>query len=867
VNPFDDVARELRVHVDMLIEDLIAGGMTRAEAEAEAARRFGNVDPVARECTTISRRARRRTQRSDSMRGLYDDARQAVRSLRQAPLLTIIISLTLMIGIGATTTIFSIVDQVLLRPLAYAAPERLLMIRDDVDSDNPLSFPEYSALKQVSGGTFSDVGAWFASTLTLTGVDEPVVLKGDRLSASVPRMLGVRPILGRTFADADDNPAGDRLLMLSEASWRRLFNADPAIVGRVLTLEGLPFTVIGVYPSDATTLLPDEIASGRRSDYWQSLRLDNAGAPADLHFMSVIARLSPGLPASEANARLHALAGRLHSLTGGPHTPTATSLSERVIGPAKPMVELFAAAVLLVLLIACANVAGLLIARAAARQRELAVRSAIGASGGRIASQLIIESVLRSLIGGALGIAFAYALLATLRATTVLQLPRMRELHVDTRLLAFAVLLSLAVGLVCGVVPALRARRIEVASALREGGRGAHTSLGADAFRRALVVFEISLSFSLLVSAGLLLESFQRLLHVDKGFDPEHVVSAALNLPGTRYPDDVRQLAFYRDALARVRAIPGVSAAALTSGLPIEAGTNGGVGIEGRTFAPNEKPLAEKRIVSVGYFETLGAKTLTGRSFEARDAGGPASVIVNATFVKKYLGGGPAVGRRVDFSWDTHGLQTIVGVVDDVREGPLDESPHPAIYIPLAQRPSSSMYLVVRTAMEPTSLVPAMRAAVLSADARMPLSDVRLLTDVIEGGASLQRTGSWLLGAFSILALALATIGLYGVISYAVLQRMREFGVRSALGASRGELLRLVADQAARFVVIGLAIGAVIARGGAALLRAQLFGVSATSPAVYVVVALVLSATAALAVIAPAIRASRADPLVALRAE
>ena len=860
------IERELLFHLEMIVEDLVAQGLPRREAEAEARRRFGDPEAAARDCYTIDQRRHRRRGRMEHMWTLVDDLRQAARAVRKSPMLTVIVSVTLMLGLGATTAMFSLVDQVLVRPLPYPSPGELVAIRDG-EADNPLSFPEYLALKSAGTAAFSDVGTWWATTLTLTNAGEPQVLKGNRLSASLPRMLGVKPILGRMFDDADDLPGGERVLMLSEDCWRRVFGGDPRIIGRVLTLEGLPFTVVGVFPSSAGAMLPDELRSGRQSDYWQALRLTEKSAPAGLNFLSVVGR-TRALTPSALQAELKDIAPRFQALSGPTHIPVARPLPDQVLGSARGLLALFLGAVSLVLLIACANVAGLLLARAAARQRELAVRAAIGASRIRIAAQLLTESVLRSLIGGALGVALAFGIIAVLRGSSAVQLPRLAEVHVDPTVLAFAVLLAVLTGLLCGAIPALRASQINLTDALRDGGRGTVGGLGRDRFRRALVISEVALSFTLLVGAGLLLQSFRHLLDVPMGFNPDRVITAEIDLPYTRYPDSSRVVAAYAEMLTTIRAIPGVQAAAFTSSLPVEGGTNGGVGIEGKTFPPDARPGAQKRIVSAGYFEALGATLAAGRYFDATDVmGAPPVAVVNTAFVKRWLDDRYAVGRRVDFAWDTQGLQTIVGVIADIREGPLDQAAEPAIYVPLSQRPSSSMYLVVRSAGEPGSLVQALRRALLSVDPLLPLSNVRLARDIVTSSASTQRLGMWLLTAFSLIAVTLAAVGLYGVVSYSVVQRTSEFGVRAALGATRGRIMALVLRQGVTLVGLGFVLGAIGGRSGAALLTAQLFGVTPGSPALYLSVAAVLVVVTLLAMIVPAIRAGRSDPLAALRAE
>jgi predicted permease len=865
------IDRELETHVAMLVEELMRQGMDEPAARREAARRFGQFAPIADECETIHERRVRRASWRQGLAAFAGDLRQAARVVIKTPALTFVIATTLMLGIGATTAIYSVVDQVLLRPLDYPTPERLVAISDEQggESPTPLSFSEFTALRTDAGQTFDEIGAFFSSGLTLTNAGEPRVLRGVRLSAGIPRLLGVQPILGRLLTDADDRIGGDRTIMLSEQCWKDVFGADPKVVGRTLTLEGLPFTVVGIYPSDPSTRLPNELASDRQSDYWQPLRLDATNAPSDLHFMSAIGRLRPGVDISQARTRLTAIDARLKAVAGTTHHAALESLSDRVLGPVRRLLVVFLLAVGLVLAIACANVAGLLLAHGAVRERELAARSAIGATGRRVASQLLAESSLRALIGGVLGAGLAYVVVGVLRQSTSTHLPRLADVHVDARILAFTFGLSIVTGLLCGLVPALRATRVDLAHVLRDGGRGATTGLGHDRFRRSLVATEIALSFALLVGTALLLRSFQQLMATNKGFDSDRLVSASLSLPYSRYPDASRRVAAYDEILMRIRALPGVQAAALTTNLPIEGGTNGGVRVEGKTFPSDQDAVAEKRVVSDGYFETIGARFVAGRSFTHGDAAGAMpAVIINATFARRLLDGATAIGRRVDFNWDTEGFQTVVGVVADIKEQALTESrPAPAIYIPIAQRPISSAFLVVRTSGDPSSLLASIRRAVVSVDPSLPLSNIRTIDTILRTGVSAQRLGMSLLGAFSLVAVVLAAIGLYGVISYSVVQRTQELGVRAALGATRAGIVTLILGQSGGVVAIGLAAGAVLARFGAGLLAAQLFGVTPGSVGIYVVVAATLAVVALAASAVPAARASRIEPLAALRAE
>ncbi|MDB4909376.1 MAG: hypothetical protein JWO39_199 [Gemmatimonadetes bacterium] len=866
-----DVDNELRFHLEMLSSELIAGGMHPSAARAEAARRFGDVAPVRDACLTIDRRRERRVAWKDRLGALVQDVHYALRSIRLAPGFSAIVAITLALGIGATTTMYSVIDGVLLRPLPYPSANRLVAIMAAGEKSGegfPVSFPDYKDWKQRSPTFLRDIGTWFATTLTLVEHDSPEVLDAERMSASVPRMLGVKPVLGRFFTADEDDAGGDRVVVLSQDFWRQRFNGDPGIVGRVLQMDGRAFTVVGVYPSGASARLPNELVSGAHAQIWLPLRLSDEDAPRDLHFLYVMGQARTGVSIPLVISGMRGVARALiqeHVTTNG---IAVKKLNEQLTHDAQRPLTLLLGAVALLLLISCANVANLLLARAAARRREFAIRLALGAPRSRIVTQLLIDSMVRAIVGGAAGIALALGASWWLRHRLAVRLPRFELVSIDARVLVFALLVSIATGLLFGLVPALRASRGHVREALQEGGRGLSGSIRHDRFRRALIVGEIALSFILLVQAGLLIRSLENVLAVPKGFDASRLVSGMVYLPASSYPDTLRQLAYFEQLLERTRALPGVQEVGLTSSLPIEGGVNGGIGIEGREFAPNDVPMVEKRVVSAGYLKALGASIRSGRLFDERDAAGaPPSVIVNESFVRRWMPNEDAVGKRVDFKWETQGLQTIVGVIADMREGPLNAPAIPAIYIPVAQRPSSAMFLVVRAAGDPASLVPSIRSVMRAVDSHLPLANIRTLDEIVGADVASQRLTTSILAIFAALALLLAAVGLYGVISYSVLQRTQELGVRAALGARRKDLMRLVLSQSAGFTIAGIILGGIGALALGQLIAHQLFGVRAADSMTFMFVVVLLALVAALASAVPAFRATRADPLAALRQE
>ena len=876
-----EVDDELRFHLEMKTQQLIAQGVDPATARERAAALFGVVDDVRDSCVAIDQRKQRRHRRGDIMTALSQDVQYAWRSMRSTPGFTAIVAITLAIGIGANTAIFSVVDGVLLKPLAYSDPERLVAFVDvQRGNEAPVSVAEFLSWREGTGHekVFTDVAALFRSSAVLTGDGEPLSLTGARMSWSLPRLLGTTPVAGRAFLPEDDPHTAPRVVIISERLWRKRYDGSPSAIGRAITLNGNPYTIIGVFPVHARTALPFGYVSAATLDFWLPMRLDPAQESLrGLHFMSVVGRLRPGATLTQARAFLDrqvALAQTAGTTTNDArvdpldetHGARVEPLDERILGGVASYLAVLLGAVAFVLLIACVNVANLLLARAATRQREIAIRMAIGAGRARVVSQLLIESVMRALLGGALGVAVAYGALAAFQRYLPTRLPRFNEVTIDTRVLAFLLVVSVVTGVLFGLVPALRSSRVDLVTSLREGGRGLFGSITRDRLRRTLVMAEVALSFVLLVGAGLLARSLQQMFAVPRGFAVDGAMTAWISLSSARYAEPERQAAFFEQAVARLSALPGVRGVTATSNLPVEGGTSGGVGIEGVVFGPNERPYAEKRIVATNYFDVLGARLARGRGFESTDrAGGEPVVVVNETFVLRYLPDGPAVGRRVEFLWGTTGAQTIVGVVADIREQDLNEPAAPAIYIPMTQRPADGAYLIVATAGDVSSHLSAVRREILALDPNLPLANVRTMDQVIADRHSRERFATALLGVFSFLALLLAAIGVYGVISYGVAQRTAEIGVRTALGAQSRDIVRLVLLQAMTLVAAGVILGI----GGALLatraLRAELFGVQPTDAATFASAAFVLVITAFAASAIPSWRATRVDPLTALR--
>jgi predicted permease len=860
-----DVDDELRFHLEMRERDFLAAGLSPTAAREETLARFGDPDKVARWLRDHDTRKLRRSRRTQAMSDLLQDIRYGLRRLWKAPGFTLAVVLVLALGIGATTAIFSVIDAALLRPLPYPEAERLVAVYGP--GQNPFSFPQYLDWKRDTE-VFADLGTYWKTTYTLTGAGEPELLRVGQMSASVPRMLGVVPRVGRLFTPAEDLTGSERVILLSEGLWRRRFGGDPRILGRTLTLGAQPYTVIGIIPPGRRSTVPTALAAAQELDAWTSLRLNEKNAPRDMQFLDVLGRLRPGLGLAQAEKRTVSFARGLKEAVGTDQDVELVPLERLVIGNARPLLIALAGAVAMVLLIACTNVANLLLARAAVRRREIAVRAALGAARGRLVRQLLVESLLLALLGGGAGVLVAWAGVAGLRALGPGSVPRLAEATVDAKILGFALVLSLCTGLLFGLLPALRASRADLGEVMKEGGRGTAGGPARERLRGTLIVAEVALSFALLIGAGLLLRSLERLLAVDKGFDAEHVMTSYLLLPFNSYPEGHQQAAFFREVRERVQALPGVQAAALVSDIPLGGGSNGGFAIEGREYPRGKEPFAEKRIASPGYFDVLSIPVLAGRVFSERDiAGAPPVVVVNQALAQRYFPGESPLGKHVDFRWETRGMQEIVGVVGDVREQALDQPARPAIYIPYAQRPAEWANLLVRTTGDPNGIVPSLRRVVAELDRNLPLAEVRTLEDVEAAGLADRRLAMALFGVFSGLSLVLAALGLYAVISYMVVQRRQEIGIRMALGARTEQVVRSVLRQGMALIGIGVIVGAIAALWLGRFLAGLVFGVGTTDPITFGSVALLLATTALLASMIPALRAAHVDPASVLRSE
>ncbi len=819
------------------------------------------------------------------MQSLMQDFRYGLRVLAKTPGFTAVAVLTLALGIGANTAIFSIVNTVLLRPLPFQNSERLVALGDFDTRRTPaipqgaVSYPDAMDVR-ARNHSFQDVSVYTDHDSTLTGIGEPLHVNVENVSANIFRLLGTQPAVGRAFLDSEDAP-GHHVVILSDAFWRAHFNADRNVIGRTLNLTGRAYTVVGVMPPGFQFPV---LAEAR--DLWLTFsRKAEVDDPTDKpvteqrgnHSLTMIARLKPGVTLAQANDDLASIsralateypASNLHDALG------ARSELDSLVGDTREPLFILFGAVGLVLLIACANVANLMLARSMTRAREIAIRAALGATRGGIMRQLIAESLLLSLTGAVLGVGSAeWALSAILRLYPD-NLPRAAQIGIDYRVLLFTAGLAILTGIVFGLVPALQVSKPNLTEVIREGGRGTTAGAAHNRLRSGLVIAETALGIVLLAGAGLLIRSLNRLSHTDLGFNPEHVLTATFDLSETRYNPD-QQDQFIRELVTRLCALPGVSGVAGAMPLPLyEDRWSVSFNLLDHPVPEANEPNAGIYNVVPGYFETMQIPLLRGRTFDERDQRNSAPVmIVTQEFVKKFFPNEDPLGRRVKIgagdgaARERYRAREIVGVVGDIRTSKLSTAPPPAYYIPLPQLMWGPPVLVIRSAMAPSTIETEVRKVLAAMDPDAPLYQVRTMEDYLALDLGRARFQTMLLGLFAGIALLLTAIGLYGVMSFTVLQRTHEIGIRVALGAGRADVLRMVLSKSLALTGVGLAIGMIGASMVTRLLADLLYEVKPTDPATLVAVSVVLIAVSALASYIPARRAARVDPMVALRYE
>ncbi len=877
------IVRELATQLEDFYRDALASGATAADADAMTCRQIRDWERLTQDVWLADRpHARPRLDRladaidlrADTHRGpiqtgvhmfsdMLRDSRYAIRQLAKSPGFTTVAILTLALGIGATSAMFSVINGVLLRPLPYPNAETLMRVHEIVPQYGRFSVAPATFLDWRQQNTvFERIAAYAGGGATLTDASGAERLSNAEVSWDVFELLQVRPALGRGFRAEEDTPGKDNVIVLSHRMWQRRFAADPNVLGKPVTLNGAPSTIVGVMP-------PGFYFPSRQVEYWTPIAIDPANASRGAHFLGVLARLKPGVSQQQAETEMKTIAGRLgqqYPKESANESAEIVALHEQVIGDSRPALLTLMAAVGVLILIACANVANLLLVRASVRAKEIAIRTALGAGRRRLVLQMLSESLILSLAGGALGLMLAYFAIGPIRTLSAGSIPRVDDIAIDTTVLGFALAVSLLTGLLFGLAPAWQAGRGGVAEALKEGGRSSTLS-GGRWVRSGLLIAEVALSIVLLVGATLLLRSFARLTDVDPGFRPDNVLAFRVALPNTSYPEDHHRIAFFDRLLERLDALPQITAAGMAQTLPMRGDYYLSVAIQGRPAPkPGEELSANHRGVSPAYFTTLGIPLLRGRIFTGQDAEkAPMVAVVDETFVERYFPNEDPIGRGLDIGNGTDGFYQIVGVVGKVHHDSLDSNPGPTMYVPFKQDVFSQMWIVARTDGDPAQLSSAARQTVREIDPGLPAYAMTPLPTVVSDSVAQQRFSMLLLGLFASVALFLAAVGLYGVVAYSVSQRTQEIGLRMAIGAQRGDVLALVVGGGMKLALIGVAIGIAGALALSGVVRTMLFGVTQLDAVSYAATSIVLLAVAALACYVPARRATRVDPITALR--
>ena len=807
---------------------------------------------------------------------IYHDLRYGFRMLRKQPGFAAIAIFALALGIGANTAIFSVVNSVLLRPLPYADPARLMAVwetnahlgpamrnRNEVALGN---FRDWRARSRV----FDQFGALFHANVNLTGIAEPERIQSVVVTTNLFQLLGVQPMLGRSFSPDEEKPDSPRVVILSHSLWQQRFGSDQNLLGKILTLNGNPVTVIGIMPPAFELQFP----SSMRVDMWLPMRFEANDFDRKTHYLYVLARLKQGVLREQAQAEMNVIAGQLqqqHPDTNAEKGINVVPLHKQIVGDIQSYLYVLFAAVGFVLLIACANVANLLLARVAARRREVAVRIALGASRRRIICQLLTESLMLSALGGLLGLLLAYWGIDLLVALTPPDVPRLREIGLHAPVFGWTLAISILTGVLFGLAPALQASKPDVNDALKESGGRNPGGLQGSRVRNLLVVSEVALAVLLLVGAGLMIKSFARLRQVDPGFEPKNLLTMNISLPRQKYREPQQANIFFEQLLQRVKAVAGVESVGGIDPLPLsDSNVTTGFVVEGAPFLElANRPEVGERAVTPDYFQTMRIPVLKGRAFTGQDRDNtPPVIVINEALARRYWPNEEAVGKRLGFDDSNKQVwREIVGVVGNVKHQSLDAEAKPEVYFPYQQYPKNFMSLVVRTASDPAGMMAAIRNQVLSIDKDQPVFDIKTMDQRIAKSVAPSRFVMLLLGIFSALALVLAAVGIYGVMAYLVTQRTREIGIRMAIGAQPRDVFRMVIGQGMMLALIGVGIGLVGAFGLTRLMTSMLFGVEPTDPVTFAIISVLLVLVALVACYLPSRRATKVDPTVSLRYE
>ena len=870
-----EMDEELRSHYEKQVEKLIASGLSREEAVRRARLEFGGQEQLKEEC--------RDARGVSVIETLLQDVRYALRVLRNSPGFAAVAILTLALGIGANTAIFSVIDSVLLRPLPYTDPAGLVMVWENnsqhPNPHNTVSPPDFLDW-QSRNSVFAEMAAIFDQHANLTGNGLPQEVVLQDVSANFFSVLGVNPVLGPGFTVENGQKGHDDVVILSYGFWKERFASDAAIIGKTILLNGHPLRVAGVAPQNFTWFIKDGSFTGAKPQMWSPFVFPASFSDRkDIgRFLSVVARLKPGATVPQAQSQMNAIAARIaeeYPDFNGYWGANVVPVRDQISGELRPALLILSGAVAFVLVIACANVSSLLLARASAREREIAVRTAIGASPWRIASQLLTESIVLALIGGAIGVALAIWGTDVLLAASPKNLLDLHSIPVDWRVLSFAAGATLIAGLLFGFLPSYISAHSGISETLKEGGRGSSAGKQKRFARSAFVVAQMCLALVLLAGSGLLIRSFIRLVGVDPGFEASHLLTFKVSLPSSKYKTDPAQLAFFQQLLARISRLPGVRSVSMNS-FPPFTGLGSATGVHVLSQPQRslmDLPVADVRVVGTDYFPTMQIPLHAGRLFDARELAEERHVvIINQAFADQYLHGVNPLGQKAviymkSLEESQNKPSEIIGVVGDVRQMGLDTPAEPTVYWPHPELVMSGMTILVRTVNDPLTLVSAVRNELQQMDPEQPMAAIATMDQLLAGSLSRSRFTMLVLGVFAALALVLACVGIYGVIAYSVTQRTQEFGIRMALGANRRDVLRLVLGQGTRLTLLGIGLGIVAALIITRLMATLLYGISATDPLTFTAVALLLALVALAACYIPARRATRVDPIVALRYE
>ncbi|WP_109484946.1 ABC transporter permease [Occallatibacter savannae] len=866
----NELDEELRFHFDKQVEKFMRSGMSEDEAKRQARLAFGTQEKVKEDC--------REARGTSFLELTVDDARYAARQLIANPTFALVMIATLALSIGANSAIFSVINGVMLKRLPYPQPERLVRIflsskEFPKFSLNPWDFLDFRARNR----SFESIAAFTRGDVQLSGEGEPIRLNGFGITSGYFRVLGIQPEIGREFDYQAEVPGNGLQVVISDRLWRTRFGADPSVIGRKVTLNTQPFTIIGVMPrgTEHPGNTYHAVAYGESVDVWWPFSFAGNSNNRGSHFIEGIARLKPGVSVNQAGADMNAVMqqmAREHPNGDRGWTVLVVPLFSEVVGSTRQLLFVLLGAVGIVLLIACVNAANLLLARASARQREIAVRLAMGAPRIRVVRQLLTESLLISVIGGAVGLALAFGGVRALVALLPSDFPRAHDIHVSGPVFLFTLIVSVLTGILFGLAPAMQASRTDPRQGLQHNTRTSTASRNQGRIRSALVIAEVGLASVLLIGAGLMLRTFLNLLHLDPGFQEDHVLTASISLPHNRYNAGELTAQFYDRLAAKINALPAVVSAGAGSDLPWTGyDENTGFTIEGKRPAENEGNHARYHMATPGYFSAMGIPLLEGRLFtEGDNKHAPQVLIINRAMAQKYWPGSDAVGKRVSFDdnpkKDTDWLR-VVGVVGDVKDQPNSTAAEPAFWMSEYQSSQPDMSIALRTQSDPRQAADGLRSAIHSLDPELAVADVKSMDQVADASISTPRFTFALVGLFAGLAILLAAIGAYGVIAYTVAQRTPEFGLRLALGAQRGALLRMVLAQSARLAIPGIILGVLLAISFGRVLQTLLFGVRPADPMILASVTLLVLIVSLLASYAPARRAARADPMSTLRAE